>query len=85
MQDCHELKNLSLNDKCSIKQITECIDDIVQVNSTIFSSPNLTSGSWQMQINTDLQHLIAFTFPRNLDQFTTLLFCPFSMPDYSNP
>ncbi len=34
-----------------MKEIIECIGDIGQANSTIFSTFHLTSGFWQMQLD----------------------------------
>jgi hypothetical protein len=46
-----------------MKEITECIGDIGLANSTIFSTLDLTSGFWQMQLNDKSQPLTAFTIP----------------------
>ncbi len=46
-----------------MKEITECIGDIVKANSTIFSTLDLTSGFWQMKLDENLQHLTASTIP----------------------
>jgi hypothetical protein len=46
-----------------MKEITECIGDIRQANSTIFSTLDLTSGFWQMQLDEKSQPLTAFTIP----------------------
>jgi len=47
-----------------MKEITECIGDIGCANSTIFSTLDLTSGFWQMQLDEKSQPLMAFTIPR---------------------
>jgi hypothetical protein len=46
-----------------MKEITECIGNIGRANSTIFSTLDLTSGFWQMQLEDKSQHLTAFTIP----------------------
>jgi hypothetical protein len=51
VQDFRELNNHSQIDKYSMKEITECISDIGRANSTIFSTLDLTSGFWQMQLD----------------------------------
>ena len=44
-----------------MKEITECIGDIGRANSTIFTTLDLTSGFWQMQLDEDSQKFTAFT------------------------
>jgi hypothetical protein len=51
VQDFRELNNHSHIDKYSMKEITECIGDIGRANSTIFSTLDLMSGFWQMQLD----------------------------------
>ncbi len=63
VQDFRELNQNSHIDKYSMKEITECIGDIGRANSTIFTTLDLTSGFWQMQLDEDLQKLTAFTIP----------------------
>jgi hypothetical protein len=48
-------------DKYLMKEITECIGDIGRANCTIFTTLDLTSGFWQMQLDEDSQRLTAFT------------------------
>jgi hypothetical protein len=57
VQDFRELNNHSHIDKYSMKEITECIGDIGRANSTIFSTLDLTSGFWQMQLDEKSQPL----------------------------
>ncbi len=48
VQDFRELNMKSYMDKYTMKDIHECIGDIVRVESTIFSNIDLTTGFWQM-------------------------------------
>jgi hypothetical protein len=66
VQDFRELNQNFHIDKYSMKEITECIGDICQANSRIFSTLDLTSGFWQMKLDEQSQPLIAFTIPGNL-------------------
>jgi hypothetical protein len=63
VQDFRELNQNSHIDKYSMKEITECIGDIGWANSTIFTTLDLTSGFWQMQLDENSQKLTAFTIP----------------------
>jgi hypothetical protein len=63
VQDFHELNQNSHIDKYSMKEISECIGNIGRANSTIFTTLDLTSGFWQMQLDEDSQKLTAFTIP----------------------
>jgi hypothetical protein len=63
VQDFRELNQNSHIDKYSMKEITECIGDIGRANSNIFTTLDLTSGFWQMQLDEDSQKLTAFTIP----------------------
>jgi hypothetical protein len=45
------------------KEITECIGDIGQANSKIFSILDLASGFWQMKLDEQSQPLTTFTIP----------------------
>jgi hypothetical protein len=55
VQDFRQLNQNSHIEKYSMKEITECIGDIGRTESTIFTTLNLTSGFWQMQLDEDLQ------------------------------
>jgi len=63
VQDFCELNNHSHIDKYSMKEITECIGNTGRANSTFFSTLDLTSGFWQMQLDEQSQPLTAFTIP----------------------
>jgi Reverse transcriptase (RNA-dependent DNA polymerase) len=81
VQDFWELNQKSHIDKYSMNEITECIGDIGRANSTIFTTLDLTSGFWQMQLDEDLQKLTAFTIPGKGNWITSpmgLLGCPAS-------
>ncbi len=66
-----------------MKEITVCIGNISRANSTIFTTLDLTTGFWQMQLDETSQKLTAFTIP-NKGQFhwitspMGLLGCPAS-------
>jgi hypothetical protein len=49
-----------------MKEITECISDIGQANSNIFSTLDLTSRFWQMKLDEKSQPLTAFTILRSI-------------------
>ncbi len=57
-----ELNQNSHIDKYSMKEITECIGDIGQANPIIFTTLDLTSGFWQMQLDKDSQKLTVSPF-----------------------
>jgi len=50
VQDFMELNQNSHIDEYSMKEITKCIGDIGRADSTIFTTLDLTSGFWQMQL-----------------------------------
>jgi Reverse transcriptase (RNA-dependent DNA polymerase)/RNase H-like domain found in reverse transcriptase len=83
VQDFRLLNQHSHIDKYSMKEISECIGDIGQANSSIFTTLDLTSRFWQMKLHPESQPLTAFTIP-NRGQFhwitspMGLLGCPAS-------
>ncbi len=60
VQDFRELNQNSHIDKYSMKEITECIGDIGRANSNIFTTLDLTSGFWQMQLDRGLPEADSF-------------------------
>jgi RNase H-like domain found in reverse transcriptase/Reverse transcriptase (RNA-dependent DNA polymerase)/Integrase zinc binding domain/Integrase core domain/gag-polyprotein putative aspartyl protease len=63
VQDFRALNDASLEDKYSIREISECIDEIGKRKSTIFSTLDLTSGFWQQSLETGSRECTAFTVP----------------------
>jgi hypothetical protein len=61
VQDFRELNAKSMDDRYSMKDVNKCIGDIGRVGFSIFSTLHLTSGFWQMPLDKQSQHLIAFT------------------------
>jgi len=85
VQDFRELNQNFHIDIYSMKEITECIGDICQGNSRIFSTLDLTSGFWQMKLDEQSQPLKAFTIPGKgqfhwITSLMGLLGCPASFP-----
>lgn len=83
VQDFRALNAQSMDDKYSMRDITECIDEIGFEGSSIFSTLDLTSGFWQMLLEQHSRPLTAFTVP-GMGQFhwitspMGLLGCPAS-------
>ena len=48
VQDFRALNAASMDDKYTMKDVTECIGEIGRAGSSIFSTLDLTSGFWQM-------------------------------------
>jgi hypothetical protein len=83
VQDFRALNANSFVDKYSMKDVSECIEEIGRSESTIFSTLDLTSGFWQMLLHPKSRPYTAFTVP-GLGQFEWvtsamgLLGCPSS-------
>ncbi len=60
-----------LMDKYTMKDNNECIGNIGRAESTIFTTLDLTSGSWKMPLHSDWIPKTAFTLP-GLGQFKWL-------------
>jgi hypothetical protein len=63
VQDFRALNAQSYVDKYSMKDVTECIDEIGRSESTIFTTLDLTSGFWQMLLHPQSRPYTAFTVP----------------------
>ena len=50
-------------DKYSIRSVDECLTEIGQAESTIFSCLDLSSGFWQMDLKKECRPFTAFTIP----------------------
>ncbi|MBM3429104.1 MAG: hypothetical protein FJX95_10020, partial [Bacteroidetes bacterium] len=59
----------SLPDLYSQRDVIECINEIGQQNSNIFSTFDLTSGFWQLPLHPDSRKYTAFTVPSMQQQF----------------
>ena len=70
VQNLRELNQKYYMDKYTMKEIYECIGDIGQLDSTIFSKIDLTSGFWQMPLHKESVPKIVFTL--RLGQFEWL-------------
>ena len=66
--DYRALNENSMDDKYSMKDVSECIGDIGRAGSTIFSTMDLTSGFWQLPLEEKSKPYTAFTCP-GLGQF----------------
>ena len=61
--DFRKLNSASLPDKYIIREIRECIDEVGQAESKVFSAIDLTSGFWQQVLEKRSRELTAFTVP----------------------
>ena len=83
VQDFRGLNQVSQPDKYSMKDVTECIGELGRAGSTLFSTLDLTSGFWQMGLESSSRRYTAFTVP-GMGQFEWvrspmgLLGCPAS-------
>ena len=63
VQDFRQLNENTIPDKYSIREISDCIDEIGRRKSRVFSSLDLTSGFWQLQLDPASRECTAFTVP----------------------
>lgn len=63
VQDFRALNDACYDDRYIIREVQQCIDEIGQRGSRIFSSLDLTSGFWQLSLHPDSRPMTAFTVP----------------------
>ena len=63
VQDFRALKAMSLEDKYTMKNVQECIDEIGQSGSTLFPTIDLKAEFWQMILQPKAPQCTAFTVP----------------------
>ena len=63
VQDFRALNAETYVDKYSMHDVSECVAEIGRAGSTIFSTLDLTSGFWQMQLKPNVKKTTAFTIP----------------------
>ena len=61
--DYRKLNAKTLPDRYSIRGVDECIREVGNSGSTIFSTLDLTAGFWQMKLNPEVRPYTAFTVP----------------------
>jgi hypothetical protein len=61
--DYRGLNEQTFEDKYTIREVQDCIDEIGRRGSTVFSALDLTSGFWQMELDEESKPLTAFSFP----------------------
>jgi transposase InsO family protein/ribonuclease HI len=61
--DYRKLNQKCMPDKYSIRPVEQCIAEVGQANSKIFSCIDLRSGFWQLDLDKKARHLTAFTIP----------------------
>ena len=61
--DYRRLNAATLPDKYSMRTVDDCLSEIGRKRSPIFSTIDLTSGFWQMQLAKDARPYTAFTIP----------------------
>jgi transposase InsO family protein len=61
--DYRALNDQTFDDKYSIREVQDCIDEIGRKKSKVFSALDLTSGFWQMELDEESKPYTAFSFP----------------------
>ena len=61
--DYRRLNASTIPDRYSIRGVDECIQLVGEAGSRLFTTLDLTTGFWQMQLREQARHLTAFTLP----------------------
>jgi hypothetical protein len=61
--DYRQINNKSMPDRYCTKEVRECIDKVGKSKSKVFTTIDLTSGFWQMEMAADSREYTAFTVP----------------------
>ena len=69
VQDFRSLNLNSLDDKYSIQDVRECLNQVGRSKPKIFSSIDLSGAFWQMTLSPDSRPYTAFTIPHMNQQF----------------
>ena len=67
--DYRSINQASLPDKYSIRDVRECIDQVGENASRVFSALDLTSGFWQQVLEEESRQYTAFTVPGKETRF----------------
>jgi hypothetical protein len=61
--DYRQINDKSMPDRFCTREVQECIDEVSKSKSKVFSTIDLTSGFWQMEMAADSKEYTAFTVP----------------------
>ena len=61
--DFRAINQASVPDKYTIRDVRECVDQVGQNASRVFSALDLTNGFWQQELSEDSRQFTAFTVP----------------------
>jgi len=69
VQDFRGVNAASVPDRYTIRDPRECVDEIGQEASKVFSTIDLTSGFWQQNLEEESRQYTAFTVPGNATRY----------------
>ena len=61
--DYRKLNLASVPDRYTIREVRDCVDEVGQAGSMVFSALDLTSGFWQQELEEESRQYTAFTVP----------------------